>query len=167
MKNPCLTPSFYNHVRDLLEAAFYGRFVILLYSFTFYSSFLSFVHVSFYVIGMSAAGSTVKSSILSRCCVSDSLYNPWRDYAEAKPRLNVPHNVKLLPSGAVIPIIDTLEQKIFVVILRKYNMKMYEICFCLPSNQNISGGKGVWEEEMEDGINMILLWQSKSVAGLY
>lgn len=128
--------------------------------------FLSFMCSSMSLACL-AAGNTVKSSILSCCCVSDSLYNHWHDYAEAKPCLNVPHNVKLLPSGAVIPIIDTLEQKMCVVILRKYNMKMYVIWFCLPSHQNISGGKGVWEEEMEDGINVIQLWQPKSVAGLY
>lgn len=53
MKNPCLILSFRNHVRDLLEAAFYGLFMILLNFFAFHSSFLSFFHVSFYLIGMS------------------------------------------------------------------------------------------------------------------
>jgi len=53
VKNPCLIHAFCNHVRDLLEAVFYGGFVILLNLFAFHSSFLSFLHVSFYLIGMS------------------------------------------------------------------------------------------------------------------
>lgn len=62
----------------------------------------------------------------------------------SKSWLDVPHSDKLVPSGTVKPMVYTWN-KSFVVILQKHSMKTYEIWFCLPSNQNISGGKGVWE----------------------
>lgn len=106
--------------------------------------FLSFMSPSI-SLACRTAGSTVKASILFCCYASDSLYNHWSDYPVAWPWLDIPHNVKLVPSGTVILMVDTLEQKSFIAILQKHNMKTYEICFCLPSNQHISGGKGVWE----------------------
>lgn len=85
--------------------------------------FLSFMSPSISLACLTT-GSTVKSSILfCCCCASDSLYNHWSDYPVAKPWLDVPHNVKLVPNGTVIPMVDTLEQKSFVVIFQKYNMK--------------------------------------------
>jgi len=80
--------------------------------------FLSFMS-PFISLACPTAGSTVKSSILFYCCVSNLLYDHWSDYPATRPWLDVPHSVKLVPSGTVIPIVDTLEQKNFVGILKK------------------------------------------------
>ena len=179
MKNPCLTHSFHNHVRDILKAAFYGLLGILIHLCSLFIFFLPSCFVlSLQFVWLLRALSVHPLVFL----VSYSWYNHWSDYPVARPWLHVLHYAKLVPSGTVIPMVDALEQKHVVIHLCRiidfwgqpvphfttswmknfsltsnwnlpsFSLKPFPLgnrcngktwnMFCLPSIQNISGGKG-------------------------
>lgn len=100
MKNP----SYPIHFVIMLEIFWKQHFMVfLLFSSISFPSilhfFFSFMCPSI-LLACLTAGSTVKSFILYCCYASDPLYNHWSDYPVDKSWLDVPHNVKLVPSGS-------------------------------------------------------------------
>ena len=167
MKNPCLTHSFHNHVRDILKAAFYGLLGILIH---LCSLFIFFPPLMF--CSVSSVCVTAESTVSPSTCIPCFLL--------------MIQSLEWLSSGktltSVIPMVDALEQKHVVIHLCRiidfwgqpvphfttswmknfsltsnwnlpsFSLKPFPLgnrcngktwnMFCLPSIQNISGGKG-------------------------